>query len=222
LTPPHNQPKVFFPVGVTGEFAATICDLQSIRDDLNFAQYMAATTLANLADLEALGPTPDDPEQSAQRSAVVRALWSATLISYRRAFATGKSHAVPAASRFNIQGLREELLTPEQKHTDQELRDYIDKHVAHRALDLEQVKVLVFLNPPPNPRGIIGLSPATLFGFAPSKDLVNLLSEICDVLISAIEPQISRMTDNLQKALEREHLDAMYTKWAEENPITIR
>lgn len=211
-TPQSDQPTtVAFPIGINGPLAALVTDLESILGDLKFARYMAGTTLHNMAGMDS---------GNSDQSAAVRGLWSAALISYRRAFATGKSHAVPAASRFDIQGLRDHLLTAEQKATDRQLREFIDKHIAHRAVELEQIKLLVFLNPPPNPRGIMGVGPVTLFGITPSEDVINKLMEICDLLISSIDPEIRKMLDNAKDAWEADEaqMEKMYVQWAKENP----
>jgi len=61
---------------------------------------------------------------------MAKAVWPASLTSYRRAFAVGRGHVVPKAQRLNIQGLREEQLNPAQKATDLQLRAIIDKHIA--------------------------------------------------------------------------------------------
>jgi hypothetical protein len=118
-------------------------------------------------------PSPSDPEQTL----LATALWSAAVIAYRRAFAVGKGHLVPKSQRFDIKGLRTQLLTPEQAAVDDQLRQMADQHVAHRVSDLEQMRFLVALTPPPLPPEVAGLGTMMVHMIGPEAAVAKGLSE---------------------------------------------
>jgi hypothetical protein len=208
LTEPHSQPVEprNYVASIQGKFAGTICDLVSIQEDLTFARDTAVKCLADMPP----GEPQSGQQASSEQAMMAKAVWSASLTSYRRAFAVGRGHVVPKAQRFDIQGLREEQLSPAQKATDLELRDIIDKHIAHRTSDLEQMRLLIFLNPPPLPRGVAGVGPFSIHHLSPKRELVEALIEICDVLLAPINQAINQMLERARQLAETNSIYRLY------------
>jgi|GEM_PF-5451535 len=59
-----------------------------------------------------------------------------------------------------------------------------DQHVAHRVSDLEQMKFLVALTPPPLPRAVAGVGTMMVHMIGPEAVVADGLIEICDVLLA--------------------------------------
>jgi hypothetical protein len=206
VQPPPGVPLL--QVAIEGPLPGLIADLFSIQSDIQFARHCAAGYLARAYD----AGQPAGPDKGPEQSLIAKAMWSAALISYRRAFGSGRGHLVPKAQRFDIKGLREQLLNPEQLEADTHLREMIDQHVAHRVSDLEQVKYLVLLTPPPLPRQVVGVSPMMIHMIGPEAAVAQSLIEICDILLPAIGQQINTFGENQREALNREHIDRLYTE----------
>lgn len=194
-------------VAINGEVPGLVADLYSIQRDLDFARQCAAGYLRRgFADGQPQQPPPD-PEQTL----LATALWSAAVIAYRRTFAVGKGHLVPKSQRFDIKGLREQLLTPEQAAIDAQLRQMADQHVAHRVSDLEQMRFLVALTPPPFPREVAGVGPMLLHMIGPEAVVAQGLIEICDALLTRIGQELGPFIEARREQLNGvEHLDRLY------------
>lgn len=194
---------------IEGKVPGLLADLFSIERDLGFARQCAAGYLQRAA-FDADG---QERQQAADpdRSLLAAALWSAAVTAYRRAFATGRGHLVPKNERFDIQGLRDHVLTPEQAALDADLRDMANRHVAHRVSDLEQMKYLVVLTPPPQPRAVARLMPWMLHMIGPVAAVAEGMIEICDVLLSHIAREMEPFANDMaQKLSEPEQLDRLY------------
>jgi hypothetical protein len=202
LTESPAQPPTeldFMQVAIEGHLPGMVADLFSIQRDLDFARQCAAGYLARAFNEGHPAELHGDPEQAL----IAEALWSAALISYRRAFAIGRGHLVPKAQRFDIKGLREQLLSPQQLEADTQLREMIDQHIAHRASDLEMVKYLVLLTPPPLPRQVAGVGPTMVHFIGPEAIVAQGLIEICNVLLEPIGQELTKFMQSQREALHR-------------------
>lgn len=194
-------------VAIDGKVPGLVADLFSIQRDLDFARQCAAGYLQrNFADGEPHQASPD----SEQQTLLAAALWSAAVIAYRRAFAVGKGHLVPKSQRFDIKGLREQLLTPQQAAIDDQLRQMADQHVAHRVSDLEQMRFLVALWPSPYPRAVAGAGPMLVHFIGPEPVVAEGLIEICDALLTRIGQELEPFIHARREELARDHLDYLY------------
>jgi hypothetical protein len=89
---------------------------------------------------------------------VIRAaLWSAAVISYRRAFNSGKALGQPQAPRLKIPDDWTKSLKQAQRNAHDEVLVIANKHVAHRVGDHEVGGVRALLAPPPEPREVVGI-----------------------------------------------------------------
>lgn len=199
---------------INGKVPGLVADLYSIQSDLDFARQCGAGYLQRGFDHDGQPRQLTDPEQTL----LARALWSAAVIAYRRAFAVGKGHLVPKSQRFDIQGLRAQVLTPEQAAIDTQLRQMADQHVAHRVSDLEQMRFQVALTPPPMERAVAGVGPMLLQMIGPEPVVAQGLIEICDVLLTHIDQQLWPFIEARRQELNGpEHLDGLYAAAADQN-----
>jgi hypothetical protein len=125
---------------------------------------------------------------------VIRAaLWSAAVISYRRAFSSGKALGQPQAPRLKIPDDWTKSLKQAQRNAHDEVLVIANKHVAHRVGAHEMGGVRALLAPPQEPREVVGIVSALGHVSEPAEHLPELLLQVCDVLIE----KISRMKDEL-------------------------
>jgi hypothetical protein len=211
--PPPGQVQMLM-TAIEGKVPGLVADLYSIQRDLDFARQCAAGYLQRgFANGQPQEP-PSDPEQTL----LATALWSSAVIAYRRAFAVGKGHLVPKSQRFDIKGLREQVLTPEQAAIDAKLRQMADQHVAHRVSDLEQMRFLVVLTPPPLPRQVAGVGPMMVHMIGPEAVVAQGLVGICDALLTHIGQELEPFIEARRQQLNGpEHLDKLYEAAAREN-----
>lgn len=87
----------------------------------------------------------------------VAALWNAGVISYPRAFSSGRGHLAPKASRFRLDQAVQGWLTEEQRKVHEDVREIASQHVAHRGGEHEGAVGAVFLAPPPQDRAVMGV-----------------------------------------------------------------
>jgi hypothetical protein len=203
-SPPRGQVQMIM-TAIEGKVPGLVADMYSIQRDLDFARQCAAGYLQH--GWGNPQHQPADPEQTL----ISTALWSAAVIAYRRAFAVGKGHLIPKSQRFDIKGLREQVLTPEQAAIDDQLRQMADQHVAHRVSDLEQMKFLVALTPPPLPREVAGLGTMMVHMIGPEAVVAEGLIEICDALLARINQELEPFLNARREQLNGpEHLDRLY------------
>ncbi|WAJ43125.1 hypothetical protein OK015_18060 [Mycobacterium sp. Aquia_216] len=194
---------------IEGKVPGIVADVFSIQRDLDFARQCAAGYLQRTAFDDDGQPLQQTEEPD--RTLLAEALWSAAVIAYRRAFATGKAHIVPKEQRFDIKGLRAHVFTPEQTELDDQLRGMADQHVAHRVSDLEQMKFQVTLTPPPHPRAVAALGPWMLHMIGPTTDVAEGMIGICDVLLPILAQEMQPFYNAMaQKLSDPEQLDRLY------------
>jgi hypothetical protein len=87
----------------------------------------------------------------------------------------------------------------------------IDQHVAHRVSDLEQVKMQVWLTPPPLPRAVAGIGPFVAYFVGPEPEVARRLIDICDAILQPIDIEIGKFLDSQIALMNRDHLDALYS-----------
>lgn len=116
-----------------------------------------------------------------------RALWTSCCISYRRVFTSGKGHLDPQRPRLRLNKDWTNSLTLEQLQAHNDVLDSANQHIAHRVNDLEQVRVMALLNPPPLQQGIAGVGYFMLHMVGPEQAVAERLIAVCDVLLSAAE-----------------------------------
>ena len=134
-------------VAVDSEYSATLADLISVRKDIGEARTFVVLLVAMPASTH---PSPQDQDTRA-------ALWKAVVISYRRAFTSGKSFAKGRARSRYPADIVVSLSEPDRA-THEAILFEADKHVAHRVDDdRKAADVRVVLRPPHDPQ-VAGVS----------------------------------------------------------------
>src|ERR1700677_3246343 len=116
MTEPAGQPVQLIILYIRNEMPGRIADLYSIQDDLQFASHSAVVYYRReFAE-------PKSPRDDETQTIVNRALWSAALSAYRRAFTKGRSFNL-GESRFKLGAMRESLLSAEQQQAHDDFYD---------------------------------------------------------------------------------------------------
>lgn len=131
------------------------------------------------------------------------ALWTASLISYRRVFVNGVGHGKnqhrrPRGTEW-VKSLPRGLL---EAHD--EIYERAHRHIAHRDNKaMQQIRVFAVLTAPPEPREVVEVETRTQNLARPNPAMVRRLMEICDHLIAAARQR----RDKLRRA-ETERLNS--------------
>ncbi|OPX08344.1 hypothetical protein [Mycobacterium sp. AT1] len=131
------------------------------------------------------------------------ALWTASLISYRRIFVNGVGHGKnqhrrPRGTEW-VKTLPSGLL---EAHD--EIFERAHHHIAHRVnKEMQQVRVFAVLTTPPEPSEVVEVETRTQNLARPNPAMVRRLMEICDHLIGA-----ARQRRNLLRSKETERLNS--------------
>jgi hypothetical protein len=124
---------------MTGRDVSLMADIYALEGDLEFAGKCAAAHLR----LSQYAHPEDSVEDISSK-----ALWNAALISYRRAFTTGRAHLLTNGSRLNLRDVVEQIVPKERAKTHAELMRLASKHVAHRTdVDLDNISFAIVLTP---------------------------------------------------------------------------
>lgn len=202
MAEPHGQPVQLIMLDIRDELPGSIADLYSMQDDLEFARDCAVVYYRN-----AFAGTESPSDET--RTILNRALWSAALISYRRAFTTGRSFN-PGESRFNLGAMREELLSAAQQQAHEGFRNVANKHIAHRSSDRDQVLLHAGLTPPPLRRGVDGVGAMLARHDAPSRAETESFIDICKIFIAYAEQEIQSFLGEKNDELRTRDLDQLY------------
>jgi|SRR5271169_1849773 len=191
----------FLVAAIDGTTASKLSDLDSLIRDATFARRCVKTYLAWLE--------PNSPQD--EHGQVIRAaLWSAGLISYRRAFSSGKALGQPQAPRLKIPDDWTKMLTQAQRDTHDQVLVIANKHVAHRVSDHEVGGVRALLAPPPEPRDVVGIVSAVGHVSEPVEHLPELFLQVCDVLIEKISGMRDEGFNSTLESLRQQDVDALY------------
>lgn len=131
------------------------------------------------------------------------ALWTASLISYRRIFVNGVGHGKnqhrrPRGTEW-VETLPSDLLGAHN-----EIYERANHHIAHRVnTTMQQVRVFAVLTTPPEPREVIEVETRTQNLATPNPAMVRQMMKICDHLIGA-----ARQRRNLLRSNETERLNS--------------
>jgi hypothetical protein len=118
----------FLVAAIDGTSASKLSDLDSLMRDVTFARRCVKTYL------DWTGPESPQDEQG---QVIRAALWSAAVISYRRAFNSGKALGQPQAPRLKMPDDWTKSLKQAQRNAHDEVLVIANKHVAHRVGDHE-------------------------------------------------------------------------------------
>jgi hypothetical protein len=208
MTESHGQP-IEIPrtlVDIRSELPSRIADLYSMQDDLQFARNCAVVYYRReFADTQ----SPRDETHNILN----RALWSAALTSYRRAFTTGRSFN-PSESRFNLGAMREKLLSSTQQQAHDGFYEVANQHIMHRSSDRDRVLFHAGLNPPPLPRGVHGIGAILVRHDAPGRPETETFIEICDIFIPFAQQEIQAFLGEKNDELSKRDMDQMYEQAA--------
>jgi len=207
---PPESPQLL-QAGLTGPDPSKIADLGSIFTDLAFARDTAegyATLAQDSNDMEAPG------------ALVAQALWNASVISYRRAFGTGKAMLDKGRTRLRLSrdGVGEAAdLSEEQRQAHRLALQLADQHVAHRVGEQDDARVVALLAPPPSPKEIVGVGVFWIRMTGPDPEVAVRLTEVCNWLLGPVQAEIEQRREALLNDLtSRADLDPYYA--AAESP----
>jgi|ERR1700733_8671219 hypothetical protein len=203
MTEPTGQPVQLILLNIRNEMPGRIADLYSIQDDLQFASNSAVVYYRReFAE-------PKSPRDEETHTILNRALWSAALSAYRRAFTTGRSFN-RGESRFNLAAMRESLLSAEQQQAHDDFYDVANQHIAHRSSDRDRVLFHAVLNPPPFPRGVDGVGTILVRHDGPSQPDTESFIDICRIFIAYAEQEIQSFLGEKNDDLRSRDLNQLY------------
>ena len=198
-----GAPAQLLQVGLSGPGARSLADLSSLAEDLNFASACAAE-YASLVGTDQSNPV------------IVRALWSAAAISYRRAFGSGKAMLEMGQSRLQLdrKAVAQSVeLTPEQREAHSLTLRLANKHIAHRVEDTEDVRVAAMLAPPPAPPELVALGLLHGRMLGPLPQVAVHLADVARALAQSLEAQVGerrhQLLDHLVTTVD---LDELYAQ----------
>ena len=85
-----------------------------------------------------------------------------------------------------------------------------NKHVAHRASDLEGILISLVLSLPPDPPGVIGVGQLTVQYVGPEAEQVLALAKIAAQFVSALAVEYELRTSQLAAQANRGDIPALY------------
>ena len=210
MTPPDSPDPGSVPlplVPISGTLPAWLADLSSITGDLETAARFLERHMALAAHRT--------PEGGGDLDTDLQALWNASVISYRRAWTSGRSLILPKESRPKLADNIVKHLSENEQATHQKVLDQANKHVAHRVADLEQAQVYLMLAPEGDERGVVGTARLAARFIGPHiTDAENALS-LFKTVHSVVERELNDLTTGSASALSEEFdIDELYSAWA--------
>lgn len=202
---PEGVPVPLVPI--SGTLPAWLADLSSIAADLETAARFLERHMTLAAHRTPDGGEPLDTD--------LQALWNASVISYRRAWTSGRSLILPKESRPKLADSIVKHLSEDEQAAHQKVWDQASKHVAHRVADLEQAQVYVALAPEGVERGIVGTARLTARFIGPDlADAENALA-LFKTVHSFVERELNDLTTGSASALSEDvDIAALYGAWA--------
>ena len=186
---------------IDGSTASKLSDLDSLVRDVTFARRCVKTYLEWIR--------PESPWD--ETGGIIRAaLWSAAVISYRRAFSAGKALGQSQASRLRVPDDWTKSLNQDQLDAHEQVLTIANKHVAHRVGDHEVAGVRALLMPPPEPREVVGIVSALGHVSEPVNHLPEPFIQVCDVLIEKISGMRNELANTTLERLRQQDVDRLY------------
>ncbi len=185
-------------VSVEHPLASQVADLAAIADDFKTVVESINAAEIRIAD----GADPDN--------LVARALWESAAIAYRRAFTGGKALLADSASRLRLPNDWVEAAGgPAGRSTHEQAMTLANQHIAHRVNDAHQARVLIFLNPPPEARGVAGCAVFSLTLQYPN-ELAPALAQLAVGLLHIVETEHERGRDMILEWAKKVPIDDLY------------
>ncbi|EPZ18837.1 hypothetical protein [Mycobacteroides abscessus] len=206
---------MFLQVPLEDKHAAALADVMSQIMDIAIAREYADGYVERALDPDVVA---DDW--------TLAALWSAMLITYRRAFASG-STLVKKGTRFR--GLNEVI--PDQLPSDlaaihEELLGFANRHIAHRVDDkLEWTSVAAGLTAWPLPRAYVGIRVEPARIVCPEIWKVAQLSRLCSTVLSALSELFHERFSDAGSHYKNMDIDVLYRRahrYPEDDTSTTR
>lgn len=177
---------------LTSAVASEIADLTSQLHDMHTAHRFAELYLQQPAVIS------DNPHGD-----IRQALWTASLISYRRIFVNGVGHG-KKQPRLPLGSEWLETLPPDLLAAHNEIDERASRHIAHRVnKEMQQIRVYAVLTTPPEPREVVEVETRTHNLVRPNPTMVRQLMAICTHLIG-----VARERRNLLRSNETERLNS--------------
>lgn len=193
-------------VPIIGPLPAWLADLSSIATDLETAARFLERYLALAAHRVPEGGEPLDTD--------LQALWNASVISYRRAWTSGRSLVLPKESRPKLADSIIKHLSADEQATHREVWDQASKHVAHRVADLEQALVYAALAPEGADRGVVGVARMTVRYVGPDLDDAEKAFALYTAVHSIVQRELNDLTTGSTSELSKElDIGSLYKAW---------
>lgn len=193
---PEGLPQV----PLQGVAASDIADLTSQLHDIHTAHRFAELYLEQPVVVS------NNPHGD-----IRQALWTASLISYRRFFVSGagngkNQHRRPRGSEWL------DTLPPDLLEAHKEIYERADHHIAHRVnKKMQQIRVYAVLRTPPEPRGVVEVETEMANLARPNPAMVRQLMEICTHLVGVVRGRRNLLRGNETERLNSEdNLDRLY------------
>lgn len=156
-------------------FAGEYADLLSIQQDLAFAS-------------QAAGRYSVLHQSENQDGLLLRALWGASVVAYRRCFTTGRGHGLIKRTRLVVPQTAVDSLRSDLQEVHQLAMKEANEHVAHRVDDkFSQMPIsLLFQNDASGAAEVAGIALLGAIYIGPLPDQAELLGELTDQLGTAI------------------------------------
>lgn len=205
----EGVPVPLVPVG--GALPAWLADLSSIAMDLESAVRFLERYKVLVAGRPVEGGEALDTD--------LQALWNASVISYRRAWTSGRSLVLPKGSRPKLAEIISDQFSEDEQATHQEVWDQASKHVAHRVADLEKAQVYVALAPEGGGRGIVGTARLTARFIGPTIGDAEGALALYKAAFVIVDRELKDLTTGSTSALSKElDIDPLYEAWAKMQP----
>lgn len=185
---PHGAPVGF---NIGGPVVNQIADFRSAVQDFEFAAD------AFLRSIEA-----EDFESNA--------MLRAALITYRRAFTTGRSLTGKTA-RARIPAAILDALPAEKAHAHAGIIDLANTYVAHQASDHQQARATIVLTNPAGPREVVNVFVMAIRGHRLDPTLLGSYADCASWLSSKLSSETDKLHAELLAEICAQPIDDLYT-----------
>ncbi|RDB49973.1 hypothetical protein [Tsukamurella tyrosinosolvens] len=197
-----DQASDFEPLTVsfTGPLPSEMADLHSLQEDFKFAMN-CCYAYVNLQK---------ESMHKESQDVVLRALWVAAAIAYRRGFTSGKAPLVKQGGRLKIPERWYQSLPVDFQQAHDKILEIANKQVAHHVGVNEHYTVAALLAPPPMERAFLGttLLKVSVTGFG--DQLVRQMVALCKSLIEVVAKKAQASNSEFHELMGQQNVDDLY------------
>jgi hypothetical protein len=180
-----------------GPAVSLLADIYALEGDIDNAGQFATTLLMLLGQ---------DPPEGSVEHVLTKATWNAALISYRRAFTTGRAHLLDGGSRLNLRDVVEQIVPEEHSATHAELMRLANGHVAHRTdRDLDKISFALVLAPDGSAPRIHSTELLQERWIGPDSEFVASAIELMKIIRNRLTEELRMRVDLFVERVKAEH-----------------